>query len=96
MEQAPSKEPQPEQPAGDSGRVRALGSTQSDANGRYRIEGLPPDRVYEVVVWIAPEYRSALTDRGHASIRVRDVRAGARGVDFRLEKIGLEELSPLR
>jgi len=76
----------PEQEVPDAGRVRALVSCQSDASGHYVLEGLAPGR-YEVVVWLALGYRAETQDRRHESVRHHDVDAGAKHVDFALDRL---------
>lgn len=64
--------PGAEQPQ-DPGRIRALVATQADAQGRYRLDRLPPQPC-TVVVWLA---------LGYEGQRQAGVRPGAR-VDFTL------------
>ncbi len=69
----------------DTGRVRPLVSVQTDADGRYVLERVPTGR-YEVVAWFALGYRTAVQDRQEASSRKQGVAAGAKGVDFLLQR----------
>lgn len=80
---AREESPGENEPPADEGRVRALVSGQTDAEGRYELEGLAPGR-YEVVVWLALGYVAETQDRRHESVRRRNVDAGAKGIDFEL------------
>ena len=80
---AREESPGEDEPPADEGRVRALVSGQTDAEGRYVLAGLAPGR-YEVVVWLALGYVAETQDRRHESVRRHDVQAGAKGVDFEL------------
>ena len=79
--------PGEDDPPADEGRVRALVSGQTDAEGRYLLEGLAPGR-YEIVVWLALGYVAEAQDRRHESVRRAGVEAGAKGVDFELVEAG--------
>lgn len=85
-----AKEREPgEEEEGDPGRVQALVSAQTDADGGYVLKGLPPGH-YDVVVWLALGYRAEVDDHRHPSVKREDVAAGTRGVDFALEPIDPE------
>jgi hypothetical protein len=61
-------------------------SGQTDAQGRYLLEGLAPGR-YEIVIWLALGYVAEAQDRSHESVRRAGVEAGAQGIDFDLESV---------
>ena len=67
----------------DLGRVQAVVSSETAADGTYVLRGIAPG-AYEVVVWYAPGHVGALNDRKNANAR-RDAVAGARRVDFALD-----------
>jgi hypothetical protein len=70
-------------PPPDPGRVRPLSSSQTEADGTYALDRLPPGR-FEVVAWLAIGYRGAAQDHRNPDFRRKDVAPGASGVDFRL------------
>lgn len=72
--------------AQDPGRVQAVLSCETDAQGRYVLEGVPPG-VHEVVVWFADGHVGAAQDRRNEHVRRRGVEAGASGVDFVLDAL---------
>ena len=69
----------------DGGRVKALVSVQTDADGYFTLGGLPPGG-YRVVVWFAPGYVGALQEWRNEHVRKDDVPAGTAGLTFRLAR----------
>jgi protocatechuate 3,4-dioxygenase beta subunit len=67
----------------DPGRVQALATVNTDATGRFVLEGVPPGR-YDVVVWFATGYVGGAQDWRHERARRSDVESGAKGLEFRL------------
>lgn len=74
----------------DPGRVDAVVSAETDAQGRYVLEGVPAGS-HEVVVWFADGHVAAVQDRRSERVRRKGVAAGAQGVDFVLEPVGAAE-----
>ena len=70
--------------AEDPGRVQAVVSAETDAQGRYVLSQVPPG-THEVIVWYAEGHVAAAQDWRNAKVRQRDVAAGASGVDFALD-----------
>ncbi len=70
----------------DPGRVQAVVSTETDADGRYVLDKVPPG-LHDIVVWFAEGYIGAAQKWRNPHVRKRDVPAGANGVDFALERI---------
>lgn len=80
-------EGQPEDP----GRVQAVLSGETDAQGRYLLEGVPPGS-HEVVVWFADGHVAAAQNWRNEHVRRKGVEAGARGVDFTLDPVKLPDV----
>ena len=72
--------------APDPGRVQAVVSAETDARGRYVLEGVPPG-AHEVVVWFADGHVAAVQDWRNPRVRRKGVEAGASGVDFALDVV---------
>ena len=70
----------------DPGRVQAVVSTETDADGRYVLDKVPPG-LHDIVVWFAEGYIGAAQKWRNANVRKREVPAGAKGVDFALDPI---------
>jgi len=64
--------------------VEATMSDRTDAQGRFRVEGVPPGAPYSVVVWFAPGHLGYA--QGHERAIRRGVQAGARDVELVLAK----------
>lgn len=73
----------------DPGHVQAIVSTQTDAQGRYVLDRVPPG-VHDVVVWFAEGHVAAAQDWHHPGVRRQDVPAGSRGIDFELDPIPVQ------
>ena len=70
----------------DPGRVQALVSTETAADGSYVLDKVPPG-IHEIVVWFAAGYIGAAQDWRNTKVRRKDVPAGARGIDFELDRV---------
>jgi hypothetical protein len=70
--------------APEPGRVLALLSAQTGADGSFTIEPLPPAR-YEVVAWLAFGYVAHAQEPRNPALKRDAVEAGAEGLEFRLE-----------
>ncbi len=79
--------------AADEGRVQAVVSTETDARGYYVLGKVPPG-VHDIVVWFAEGYVGAAQDWRHEKVRKKDVAAGAKGVDFALDRPKPPEEAP--
>jgi protocatechuate 3,4-dioxygenase beta subunit len=77
------------QPA-DPGRVQAIVSRETDADGRYVLEPVPPG-LHDVVVWIAEGYVAEIQRGRNPNERRENVPAGAAGIDFRLDPVPAPE-----
>ena len=75
----------------DPGRVQALVSTETAADGSYVLDKVPPG-IHEIVVWFAAGYIGAAQDWRNPKVRRKDVPAGARGIDFELDPIVVPDL----
>ncbi len=73
----------------DSGSVKALVTTETDVQGHYTLPGLPPGK-YEIVLWFAPGYECAARDWRNERVRIKDVEAGSKGIEFRVDRIKVE------
>jgi protocatechuate 3,4-dioxygenase beta subunit len=70
----------------DAGRVQAIVSAETGADGRYVLDKVPPG-THDIVVWFAEGYIGAAQAWRNEHVRQRGVAAGASGVDFALEPI---------
>lgn len=70
----------------DPGRVQAVVSAETDAQGRYVLENVPAG-VHEVVVWFADGHIGAAQDHRRDSVKRKDVEGGATGVNFVLDPV---------
>jgi hypothetical protein len=76
-------------PSGDvaaSGAVEPTMSDRTDAEGRFRVENVPPGPTYSVVVGMAPGFRGWWGPQSDDAAIRRGVAAGARDVEFVLKK----------
>jgi protocatechuate 3,4-dioxygenase beta subunit len=75
----------------DPGRVHAIVSTETEADGSYVLENVPPG-THRILVWFGPPgYAGQIQGGENASVRRDDVPAGARGVDFALAPLTAPE-----
>ncbi len=72
--------------AEDPGRVQAVVSAETDDDGRYVLDRVPPG-THEVVVWFADGHLGGAQAWRNEHVRHKGVAAGARGVDFRLDPV---------
>ncbi len=79
-------------PEADVGRVQAVVSCETDAQGRYVLEKVPPGQ-HEVVVWFASGHIGAAQDWRNENARRAEISAGASGVDFVLDPEVAPELA---
>ncbi len=70
----------------DAGRVQAIVSAETDADGRYLLDKVPPG-THDIVVWFAEGYIGAAQAWRNAQVRKKGIPAGAKGVDFTLEPV---------
>lgn len=70
----------------DPGRVQAVISAETDASGRYVLEGVPAG-MHEVVVWFADGHIGAAQNWRNENVRRKDVEAGAQAIDFALDAV---------
>jgi protocatechuate 3,4-dioxygenase beta subunit len=77
----------------DAGSVKALVTTETDVQGRYTLPGLPPGK-YEIVLWFAPGYECAAREWRNERVRIKDVAAGSKGIEFRVDRIRVETGEP--
>lgn len=73
----------------DTGSVKALVTTETDVQGRYTLPGLPPGK-YEIVLWFAPGYECAAREWRNERVRIKDIQAGSKDVEFRVDRIKIE------
>ena len=77
-------QPDPNAPASSDGTVEAQMSDQTDDQGRFTIENVPPGTTYSVLVWFAQGYKGFAS--GDETAIKRGVTPGTHDVELILKK----------